>query len=91
MMVGYIKDADEILSLIDAVREKSTELQLAAEISMLPKCFAFNHPNYYRYLTGQHVNLLALSSQKGETWKDLLANSFGGSMSGEPFQLIMVM
>ena len=74
--------------MIDAVRENSTELHLAAERSMLPRCFAFNHPNYCWYVTGQHVNLPALSSQKVETWKDLLADGFGGSMSGESFSTI---
>ena len=49
------------------VRENSIELHLAAKRAMLPKCFAFYHPNYFRYLTAQHVNLSILSTQKNET------------------------
>ena len=71
--------------MIDVARENSTELHLAVERSMLPKCFPFNHPNYCRYLTAHHVNLSALSIQNGETWEDFLANGFGDSMSGETF------
>ena len=74
-----------MLSLIYGVRENSIDLHLAAERAMLPKCFAFDHPNYCRYLTAQHVNLSALSTQKSETWEDLLANGCCGSMCGEPF------
>ena len=61
---------------------------MAAERVMLPKCFVFDHPNDCRYLTAQHVNLSALSTQKSEIWEDLLANGFGGSMSGETFSTI---
>ena len=88
MIIEYIKDVSKMLSLIYTVRENSIELHLAAERAMLPKCFAFDHPNYCRYLTAQHVNLSALSTQKSETWEDLLANDFGGSMSGELFSTI---
>ena len=88
MIIEYIKDVSKMLSLIYVVRENSIELHLAAERAMLPKYFAFDHPNYFGYLTAQHVNLSALSTQKSETWEDLLANGFGGSLSGEPFSTI---
>ena len=88
MIIEYIKDVSKMLSLIYVVRENSIELHLAAERAILPKCFAFDHPNYFGYLTAQHVNLSALSTQKSETWEDLLANDFGGSLSGEPFSTI---
>ena len=75
--------------IIDLCSERnSIELYLAAERVMLPKCFVFDHPNDCRYLTAQHVNLSALSTQKSEIWEDLLANGFGGSMSGETFSTI---
>ena len=61
---------------------------MAGQRAMLPQCFAFDHPNYCWYLTTQHVNLSALSTQESETWEDLLANHFGGSLSGEPFSTI---
>ena len=88
MTIEYIKDVSKMLSLIYAVRGNSIELHLAAERAMLPKCFAFDHPNYCRYLTAQHINHSALSTEKSETWEDLLANGFGGSMCGEPFPTI---
>ena len=52
----YIKDVSSMLVLIFAVREKKTELHLAAERELLPKRFAFNHINYSRYLIFQRVN-----------------------------------
>ena len=52
----YIKDVSSMLVLIFAVREKKTELLLAAERELLPKRFAFNHINYSRYLIFQRVN-----------------------------------
>ena len=85
MIIDYIKDVSEKLSLIYAVRENSIELHLTAERAMLPKCFPFDHANYCQYLTAQHVNLSALSTQKSETWEDLLANGFGGSVSRKLF------
>lgn len=88
MIIDYIKNVSKMLWLIDVARENSTELHLAVERSMLPKCFPFNHPNYCRYLTAHHVNLSALSIQNGETWEDFLANGFGDSMSGETFSTI---
>ena len=88
MIIEYIKDVSKTLSLIYVVRENSIELHLAVERAMLPKCFAVDQPNYFPYLTAQHVNLSALSTKKSETWEDLLANGFGGSLSGEPFSTI---
>ena len=52
----YIKDVSSMLVLIFAVREKKTELHLAAERELLPKRFTFNHINYSRYLIFQRVN-----------------------------------
>ena len=52
----YIKDVSSMLVLIFVVREKKTELHLAAERELLPKRFAFNHINYSRYLIFQRVN-----------------------------------
>ena len=52
----YIKDVSSMLVLIFAVREKKTELHLAAVREPLPKRFAFNHISYSRYLIFQRVN-----------------------------------
>ena len=57
MMVDYLNDVSAMLCFIAAVREKNIEAHLAAERVLLPKCFAFGHVNYARYLTFQYVNL----------------------------------
>ena len=67
MMVEYLKDVSAMLCLITAVREKSIETHLAAEHALLPKCFAFGHINYARYLTFQHVNLQNVKKCKGQS------------------------
>ena len=70
------------------MRELSIERHLAAERALVPKCFAFGHPNYSRYLTYQHVRLLDIKATKMMVWDDLVKNGFGGSFSGEPFSTI---
>ena len=80
MMLQYIKDVSGMLALIYAVREKSIELHPAAERRMLPKLFAFDHINYARYLTVQHVDLEKMELQKKEAWNELKAGGFGGSI-----------
>ena len=88
MMVEYLKDVSAMLCFIVAVREKSMETHLAAERVLLPKCFAFGHVNYARYLTFQHVNLQNVKRNLKDAWDDLVQNGFGGSMSGKPFSTI---
>ena len=88
MMIEYLKDVSKLLALIYAVRERSIELHLVAERALLPKCFAFDHVNYCRYLSVQHVNLHAKRIQKKDEWEDFLHNGFGGSLSGERFSTI---
>lgn len=88
MMIEYLKDVSAMLCLIEAVREKSIETHLAAERTLLPKCFAFGHVNYARYLTFQHANLQNLKMNHQDAWNDLVENGFGGSLSGKPFSTI---
>eukprot|EP00794_Sanderia_malayensis_P016352 gene16352-17996_t len=88
MIVEYIRDVSAMLCLISSVREHSIERHLAAERALIPKCFAFGHPNYSRYLTYQHVRLLDIKSTERMVWDDLVKNGFGGSLSGEPFSTI---
>ena len=77
-----------MLCLIQAVKEKNTELHLAAERALLPKCFTFGHVNYARYLSFQHVNLADIKFNRRDVWDDLKVNGFGGSLSGKPFSTI---
>eukprot|EP00795_Rhopilema_esculentum_P008010 gene8010-13918_t len=85
MIVQYLKDVSAILCLISSVRENTIERHLAAERALIPKCFAFGHPNYSRYLSFQHVNLLDIKRNHATIWQDLLENEYGGSVSGESF------
>eukprot|EP00795_Rhopilema_esculentum_P006387 gene6387-11826_t len=85
MIVQYLKDVSAMLCLISSVRENTIERHLAAERALIPKCFAFGHPNYARYLSFQHVNLLDIKRNHATIWQDLLENEYGGSVSCESF------
>ena len=88
MIVEYLRDVSAMLCLISSVRENSIERHLAAERVLIPKCFAFGHQNYSRYLSFQHVKLLDIKRNHPAIWDDLLQNGFGGSISGEPFSTV---
>ncbi len=88
MMIEYLKDVSAMLALVRSVREKSIDLHLAAERALLPKCFAFDHVNYSRYLSAQHVNLQSIKINNPAAWEDLELNGFGGSLTGKPFSTI---
>eukprot|EP00794_Sanderia_malayensis_P002977 gene2977-3431_t len=88
MMIEYLKDVSAMLALVRSVREKSIDLHLAAEGALLPKCFAFDHVNYSRYLSAQHVNLQSIKINNPAAWEDLELNGFGGSLKGKPFSTI---
>eukprot|EP00794_Sanderia_malayensis_P020787 gene20787-22825_t len=88
MMIEYLKDVSGMLALVRSVREKSIDLHLAAERALLPKCFAFDHVNYSRYLSAQHVNLQSIKINNPAAWEDLELNGFGGSLTGKPFSTI---
>ncbi len=85
MIVEYLRDVSAMLCLISSVRENSIERHLAAERVLIPKCFAFGHPNYSRYLSFQHVKLVDIKRNHTAIWEDLSQNGYGGSISGEPF------
>ena len=88
MVVAYIRDVSHLLALVSAVREGSIERHLQAERALLPKLFAFGHPNYARYLTYQHVTLEMLKTTNPSAWRELQTHGFGGSISGEPFSTV---
>ena len=64
MMMQYIRDVSAMLCFVSAVREKATERHLVAERVLLPKCFAFEHRNYARYLIFQNVKLQDIKSKQ---------------------------
>ena len=57
MVVAYLRDVSSILALVSSVRAGTIELRLEAERDMLKHLFAFDHQNYARYLSYQHVLL----------------------------------
>ena len=73
------------LIMVSAVREKNFEWYLQAEREMIKYCFIFDHINYSRYLTYQHVYLRTLQSERSKTVADLDERGFGGPLSGQPF------
>eukprot|EP00794_Sanderia_malayensis_P009432 gene9432-biopygen7559 len=83
MTVKYLKDISLMLALVSAVREKDFERHLQAERQMLKLVFAFDHINYGRYNTYQHVFLRRL-----EAFNDLALRGHGASESGDIFSCI---
>ena len=77
MAVAYLKDVSALLALVSAVREGDFERHLQYEREMLRDCFAFDHINYARYLSYQHIFL-----------RDRVIREFGGSLSGHAFSTI---
>ena len=73
------------LAMASAVREKNFERHLQAEGEMIKFCFAFDHINYSRYLTYQHVYLRTLQRERSKAVADLNEQGFGVSLSGLPF------
>ena len=71
-----------MLSMISAVREGNLRRHLQAEREMLKLVFAFDHPNYARYCSYQHVYLGDLQTQNHPAYNDLLLLGFGASRSG---------
>ena len=55
---------------------------------MLSLCFAFDHINYARYMSFQHVNLRILEKHHDPAFTELSERGFGGSLSGETFSAI---
>ena len=57
LTMAYLKDVSALLSMVAAVWESNIELHLQAQRNMILLTFAFNHINYARYCTYQHVLL----------------------------------
>ena len=63
MTIQYLKDVSNLLALVSAVGENNIEKHLQAERQMLKQVFAFDHQNYARYLSYQHVFLRELQKK----------------------------
>ena len=88
MTIAYHRDVSSLLALVSAVREDDFEQHLQAERDMIKQCFAFDHANYARYFSFQHVHLRDLEQKQSPAIEDLKKRGFGGSLSGAKFSNI---
>ena len=61
--------------------KKNIELHLETQRCLLPLLFAFNHQNFSRYLTTDHVELKNLPSKNPSTYKGLQTYGIGATIS----------
>ena len=71
MTLSYLFDVSSLLALLASVREGDVELHCEGERRMLKQIFAFDHQNYARYLTYQHVMLNNLKSINDAAYQEL--------------------
>ena len=88
MTVNYLKDVSNMLAIVSAVRTGNIVQHLQAERRMLNLVFAFDHINYARYNSFQHVFLRKLPEVNPQAFQDLLDSGFGATSTGEPFSTI---
>ena len=88
MTISYLKDVSLLLALVSAVRKKVLSRHQQAERVMLSLCFTFDHINYARYMSFQHVKLGVLEMHHDPAFTELSERGFGGSLSGEKFSAI---
>ncbi len=86
--VQYLKDVSVMLALISSVRECDIERHLEAEREMISLSFGFDHQNYARYCSFQHVSLQELKRIQHPAFHDLQARGHGGSITGGAFSTI---
>ena len=86
--VSYLKDVSVMLSMLSAVREGVLRRHLQAERHVLNLVFAFDHQNYAKYCTYQHVYLESLRSVGHPAFDDLVSLGFGASRSGDSFSSV---
>ena len=88
-LVGrYVRDVSAMLSFVASLRERNMELHLQALQHFIPLIFAFNHPNYLRYLTYSHILLSKLKTDGPGAYDDLFLYGPGVSLSGDEFSSI---
>ena len=85
MTVAFLREISSLLALVSAVREGDFDRHLQAERDMLRFLFAFDHQNYARYLSYQHVYLSDLKLTNNAAYQDLCIRGFGANYSGDTF------
>ena len=83
--IMYLKDGSTMLAMLSAVREENLCWHIEAEWEMLSLNFAFNHQNYARYCSYQHVFLQYMCTENKQAFQHLSERGFGASGSGEKF------
>ena len=87
-VVNYIKEVSAMLSFVVSFRERNMELHLEALQHLVPLLFAFNHQNYARYLTYNHILLSNMKTDNPDAYDDLAKYGPGVSLSGQAFSSI---
>ena len=81
MTLTYLKDTTVMLAIVSAVREGHIDLHLQAERQFLKLVSAFDHVNYLRYNTYQHVLLSNLKQSGSSSYQQLVESGFGCTSS----------
>lgn len=88
MVVAFLQDVSSLLALVSSVREGDVERHLEAERDMIKQAFSFDHQNYSRYLTYQHVLLNDHKKKNSDAFRDLVLRGFGASYSTNSFSTV---
>jgi len=81
MTLKYVTHISLMLTIVSAVREGCIDRHIQAERQFLKLLFAFDHINYSRYNSYQHVLLCNLKKAAGEPYQQLVQNGFGCTAS----------
>ena len=84
-MVNYLKDVFNMLAIVSTVCNGNILQHLQAEQNMLNLAFVFNHINYARYNSFQHLFQRKWWKSNPQAFKDLLLYGFGALSTGDPF------
>ena len=85
MTIEYLKDVSLMLMLVTAARKANIEMHLQAEREFLKIVFAFDHINYARYNSFQHMLLFLEQRLNSRAYQDLLSNGHTASTTGNNF------
>ena len=85
MTMQYLKDISLMLSIVSAVRESHFERHIQAERQFLKLVFAFDHINYARYNSYQHLFLTNMKNENDGAYQDLVVNGSGCTTENSKF------
>ena len=88
MTVLLLKDISLLLSFIAAAREANIDLHLQCEREFLKLAHGFDHVNYARWGTYQHMYLSTMKKNNSPVYKELKEAGFTASQSGGVFNAV---